>query len=127
MNWWAMIRGPFIVNCVDRGTRNHIMHLAKWVSDSFSIIDKFIVILVLISQAAINPIVTIISGVTLINVGKINELVDNKVIHLMALPAVIDIEASSIVGAIILISSLMDINVLQRLGPQRTARLKRIE
>lgn len=79
------------------------------------------------SQAIINPMATIISGRILISVGKINELLDSSVIHLIALPAVIDIVARSIVGAIILISSLIAINELQRLGPHNTARLNRKE
>jgi len=127
MKWWARISGPFIVNWVDSGTRNHIMHLAKCVNDNFIIIDREIVELVLISHAPINPPVTIIRGVTLISVGRINELILSKVIHLIALPAVIDSAARSKVGLIILISSLIDINELHRLGPQRTASLKRIE
>lgn len=115
------------MNCVDSGTRNHIIHLAKWVSDSFIIIDVFIVMLVLISQAPINPVVTIIRGVILISVGKMNVLVVSRVIHLIPLPAKMDVAASNMVGAMIFISSLIAINELQRLGPQRTARLKRIE
>lgn len=127
MKWWAIIRGPFIVNCVDRGTRNHIIHLAKWVMASFIIRDVFIVRLVFISHAIMNPVVTIMIGITLINEGRINVLVDSRVIHLIALPAVIDIAASSIVGVIIFVSSLIDIKVLHRFGPHKTASLKRIE
>lgn len=60
-------------------------------------------------------------------VGRINVLIVRKVNHLIALPAIIDIVPSIIVGRIIFISSLIERKELVKLGPHRTISLNRAE
>lgn len=93
-----MINGPFIVNWVDRGTRNHIIHLAKWVMVVFISNEGAWDSLVFINHAIRNPAATRMSGIILIGVGRIKGLFDRSVSHLIALPAAIDIDARRIVG-----------------------------
>jgi len=82
---------------------------------------------VLIIHAINSPVVIIINGVNFISVGNINILFVKSIIHLIVLPAMIDIVPRNIIGIIILICSLMSINELDKLGPQRTTKLNRTE
>jgi hypothetical protein len=83
--------------------------------------------LVLIIQARIRPIVIIIIGSILIIVGRINVLLVNVIIHLIDLPAMIDIDPNNIVGIIISIFSLILVNALVKFGPHNTTKLNRTE
>jgi hypothetical protein len=83
--------------------------------------------LVLIIQARIRPIVIIIIGSSLIIVGRINVLLVNVIIHLIDLPAMIDIDPNNIVGIIISIFSLILVNALVKFGPHNTTKLNRTE
>jgi hypothetical protein len=83
--------------------------------------------LVLIIHAIIKPEVIILIGINLINIGSINILLVKSIIHLIALPAKIDIDPRSIVGVIILMVSLILVNELDRLGLHKTTKLNRAE
>jgi hypothetical protein len=89
--------------------------------------DVSVDILLLIVQANISPSNTIIKGVIFIIVGRINSFIVKSIIHLIMLPAVIDIIPSNIVGVMIFIFSLIDRNELHILGPHSTTILKRTE
>ena len=125
--WWAVCKGIFIINWVDSGTRFHIIHEAKCVSDKFKLDDLFEDILVLIIHAVNNPMLIINSGVILIRDGSMYILLVSNIAHLMDLPAIIDIVPSSIIGMMIFICSLMWRNGLDRLGPHSTTKLNRTE
>lgn len=84
-------------------------------------------ILVLIIHARRSPVEIITRGIIFITVGSINILLVNKVSHLMALPAMMDIIANNIIGLMIFIFSLIDRNELERFGPQSTTNLNRTE
>jgi len=81
----------------------------------------------LINQAIANPREIINSGATFIMAGKMNLFIVKKVNHLTALPAMIDIVPSSIVGIIIFMSSLIDRKALVKLGPHIIINLNRAE
>jgi hypothetical protein len=89
--------------------------------------EDFVDRLELIIHALSKPRVIIIRGVILSRVGKINRLFDNSIIHLIDLPAIIDITPNSIVGIIMFISSLIEENELHKLGPHNTTMLNRTE
>jgi hypothetical protein len=125
--WWAVIKGAFIINWVERGTRNHIMQLAKWVFDKSIISDFDLDELVLIVQAIAKPRVIIKIGRSLMSIGRINVLFVSIIIQLIDLPAIMDIVPSIIVGIMISIFSLILISGLDRLGPHSTTKLNRIE
>lgn len=127
MKWCAVFNGAFIINWVDNGTKYHIIHLAKWDNGSKDERDFIVDGFELIIQANNNPVLIINNGSSLINIGNIIMLVVSKVNQLTALPAIIDIMPSSIVGRIIFIFSLMLMNALDKLGPQSTIKLNRTE
>jgi hypothetical protein len=103
------------------------MHLAKCDIEYSTIADFCIDKLVLIIHAITNPKEIIIRGISLISVGNINILLVNNIIHLIDLPAIIDIEPRSIVGTIIFKFSLILVNELDKFGPHRTTNLNRVE
>lgn len=84
-------------------------------------------ILVLMSQARINPVVIRARGIIFMVRGNINILFVSKVAHLIALPVVIDRVASNRVGVIIFVFSLIARNAFERFGPHRTTSLNRTE
>jgi len=85
------------------------------------------IMLVLIIHAIIKPEVIIMTGSNLISRGNINKLLVKSIIHLIALPAKIDIAPRAIVGTIISIFSLILVNEFDRLGPHITTKLNRVE
>jgi hypothetical protein len=84
-------------------------------------------IFLLMIQANINPDEIMIRGISLIIIGRMKICVVRNVIHLIDLPATIDINPSNIVGPIILVSSLILRNELAKFGPHRTIILNRAE
>jgi hypothetical protein len=89
--------------------------------------DLFVGILELIIHARNKPRVIIIRGINFISGGNINILLVNTIVHLIRLPAIIDMEPRRRVGRIIFISSLIMINELAKLGPHNTTILNRTE
>jgi hypothetical protein len=112
---------------VDSGTKNHIIHLAKWCIYKSWANEILFDILQLINQANAKPKEIINRGAIFIMVGRINVFIVRKVNHLIALPAIIDIVPNIIVGRIIFISSLIERKELVKLGPHRTINLNRAE
>jgi len=82
--------------------------------------------LIFIIHAVSRPKEIIISGMIFIIGGSINMLVNN-IIHLIVAPVIIDINPNNMVGKMIFICSLMNINEFDRLGPHNTTKLNRTE
>jgi hypothetical protein len=78
-------------------------------------------------QAIIKPVVIKMRGISFRWEGKVKILFVISIIHLIALPATMDVDPRSIVGKIIFICSLILRRGFVRLGPHNTINLNRTE
>jgi len=124
---WAVWRGAFIINCDERGTKNHIIHDAWcFIGILIALAGRSVLDLV-IYHPRIKPIATIIIGNIFINDGRINDMFLTGGSQAMQLPDRIDTKDRNSIGAIIIDSSLILIILAFEFDDHIVTRLKRIE
>lgn len=103
---WASWYGLSSCSCVDRGTRNHIIHLALssngvWIDVDFGLVDR--------AHLIIMPRVIIVSGRSFMWRGRNRVVEEIGLIHVKADPIITAIRARKYMGLMIGSSSLIEI------------------
>lgn len=92
--------GIFIVNCEDRGTKNHMRQDAWWVSGINIIVGESFTCWIFVYHAAASPANTIISGIFFIVVVIVNGSWATDKVQISADPEMMDVEERTSIGVV---------------------------